>query len=210
MASYSNSNTGDKPADPYKAKNIDQEASIKKKVEDLSTFITSCKFGMMTTRDETTGALVSRCMALAAKENDGIDLIFHTNTSSGKTSNLESDPHTNISFLTPSGEWASVSGTSIVDTSRASVKKYYTPTLKAWVGDLGDGKHDGGPEDPRIGVIRVETKTATYSLQKGTVVGRAVEVAKGVVGGKTADVMRLVELDEGEIETWRASRKMVQ
>lgn len=64
--SFSNTNTGDKPADPYKEKNIDH-ASIKDKVEDLSEFITSCKFGMMTTRDGSSGALVSRCMALAAK-----------------------------------------------------------------------------------------------------------------------------------------------
>jgi hypothetical protein len=64
--SFSNTNTGDKPADPYKEKNID-DASIKDKIEDLSEFVSSCKFGMMTTRDGSSGALVSRCMALAAK-----------------------------------------------------------------------------------------------------------------------------------------------
>jgi hypothetical protein len=66
MSSFSNTDTGNKPADPYKAKNLD-DASIKEKVEDLSEFISNCKFGMMTTRDGTTGRLVSRCMALAAK-----------------------------------------------------------------------------------------------------------------------------------------------
>jgi len=66
MSSFSNTDTGSKPADPYKAKNLD-DASIKEKVEDLSEFISNCKFGMMTTRDGTTGRLVSRCMALAAK-----------------------------------------------------------------------------------------------------------------------------------------------
>ena len=64
--SFSNTDTGSKPADPYKAKNIDH-ASIKDKVEDLSDFITACKFGMMTTRVGSSGQLVSRCMALAAK-----------------------------------------------------------------------------------------------------------------------------------------------
>ena len=64
--SFSNADTGSKPADPYKAKNID-ETSIKEKVEDLSKFISSCKFGMMTTRDASSGSLISRCMALAAK-----------------------------------------------------------------------------------------------------------------------------------------------
>lgn len=64
--SFSNTDTGNKPADPYKAANKD-ETSIKEKVEDLSEFISASKFGMMTTRDGSSGALVSRCMALAAK-----------------------------------------------------------------------------------------------------------------------------------------------
>lgn len=65
---FSNTSTGDKPADPYKAANLDNEVPLTQKVEDLSQFITNCKFGMMTTRDaHKDGNLVSRCMALAAK-----------------------------------------------------------------------------------------------------------------------------------------------
>lgn len=64
--SFSNADTGSKPADGYKAKNFD-ETSLKEKVEDLVAFIDACKFGMMTTRIESSGLLVSRCMALAAK-----------------------------------------------------------------------------------------------------------------------------------------------
>ncbi|PMD21383.1 hypothetical protein NA56DRAFT_748848 [Hyaloscypha hepaticicola] len=207
--SFSNANTGDKPADPYKEKNLD-DASIKEKVEDLSEFISACKFGMMTTRDSSSGALVSRCMALAAKENEGIDLIFHTNTESGKTSDISSDPHINISFLNSSGEWASVSGTSEIVTDGSVVKKYYSPALKAWLGDLGDGKHNGGPDDPRIGVIRVTTKTATYAITRKNALSRGVEMAQGVVTGKAPAVNKLRELSEQEIETWRSSNKMVQ
>lgn len=55
-----------KPADPYKAANK-SEPELKEKVEDLTSFITSCKFGMMTTRVGSTGLLTSRCMAVAAK-----------------------------------------------------------------------------------------------------------------------------------------------
>lgn len=68
--SFSNADTGSKPADPYKTKNLDQ-TSLKEKVEDLVTFIEACKFGMMTTH-ESSGLLVSRCMVLAAKVG------FHT------------------------------------------------------------------------------------------------------------------------------------
>lgn len=64
--SFSNADTGSKPADPYKANNTD-DPSIQEKVEGLTAFISACKFGMMTTRDGSSGALVSRCMALAGK-----------------------------------------------------------------------------------------------------------------------------------------------
>jgi len=208
MSTFSNTDTGNKPADPYKEKNLD-ETSLKEKVEDLSEFASACKFGMMTTRDEK-GMLVSRCMALAAKENGGIDLIFHTNTESGKTDNLQTDPHLNISFLNSSGEWASVSGTAEVLTDRETVKKYYSPALKAWIGDLGDGKHDGGPEDPRIGVIRVKTNTATYAIVRKNVASRAVDLAQGIITGNSPAVNKLRELSEQEVETWRASQRMVQ
>ena len=56
----------DKPADPYKATNK-SEPELKEKVQDLVSFIESCKFGMMTTRIGSSGLLTSRCMALAAK-----------------------------------------------------------------------------------------------------------------------------------------------
>jgi hypothetical protein len=64
---FSNTDTGSKPADPYKKANTDTEAPLDEKVEDLSNFMKSCKFGMMTTRDSSSGHLVSRCMALAAQ-----------------------------------------------------------------------------------------------------------------------------------------------
>ena len=65
--SFSNTNVPeDKPADPYKATNL-TDPDLKDKVQDLVTFMESCKFGMMTTRIESSGLLTSRCMALAAK-----------------------------------------------------------------------------------------------------------------------------------------------
>ncbi|KAG9229179.1 hypothetical protein BJ875DRAFT_387897 [Amylocarpus encephaloides] len=207
--SFSNADTGSKPADPYKEKNKD-EVSLKEKVEDLSDFISACKFGMMTTRDGKSGALVSRCMALAGKESGGIDLLFHTNTESGKTDDISSDPHINISFLNSSGEWASISGISSIITDPSVVRQYYSPALKAWLGDLSDGKHDGGPEDPRIGVIRVKAGTATYAVSRKNVVGRMAEITQGVVTGSAPAVNKLREISESEVETWRSSNKMVE
>ena len=65
--SFSNTaGTGDQPADPYKAKNI-EEPSLKEKFTDLISFVEKSKFCMMTTRIAPKGILVSRCMALAGK-----------------------------------------------------------------------------------------------------------------------------------------------
>ncbi|KAI7033161.1 hypothetical protein KC366_g9050, partial [Hortaea werneckii] len=75
--------------------------------------------------------------------------------------------------------------------------------LKAWVGDLGDGKHDGGPDDPRIVVIKITSKTAQYAVSRRTAIGGAIEVAKGVLTGETAQVNKLRHLDEQELQTAR-------
>ena len=64
--SFSNTDTGNKPADPYKEKNL-TSPDLKTKVVDLVKFVEASKFGMMTTRIESSGLLTSRCMALAAK-----------------------------------------------------------------------------------------------------------------------------------------------
>lgn len=219
MSSFSNADTGSKPADPYTAKNL-QEPSLKEKVEDLQSFVDKSKFCMMTTKTHD-GLLASRCMAVAARvcctvphklpcstntttqEDNGIDFIFHTNTESGKTDDLQENSDINLAFLNNSGEWASISGTASIETDRSRVEKYYSPSLKAWLGDLGDGKHDGGPKDPRIGLIKVKSKTAQYAVSRRTAIGGAVEFAKGVVTGETAQVNKLRHIEANEVEQCR-------
>lgn len=142
---------------------------------------------------------------LLLQETGGIDLLFHTNTESGKIDDLTSDAHINIGFLTNSGEWASISGTASVVTDRSLVKKHYSPHLKAWLGDLGDGVHDGGENDPRIGVIRVQMVTAHYCMSSKTLLGKMAEIAHGTVTGKPAVVNKLREISEDEVKQWRES-----
>ena len=137
------------------------------------------------------------------QEAGGIDLIFHTNTESGKTDDLDAHPEINIAFLNATGEWASISGTTKILTDRETVKKYYSPALKTWLGDLGDGTHDGGPDDPRIGVIKVEAKTITYAVSRGNFVSRGVEMVQGVVTGQAAQVNKLRSISQSEIQQWR-------
>jgi len=203
--SFSNADTGSKPEDPYKEKNKQDDIPLKDKVDGLINFIDSTKFGMLTTRIAATGDLASRAMALAAKETGGIDLLFHTNTESGKTDDIASDPHVNVAFIDSSGQWASVSGESQIITDRAVVEKYYSSSLKAWLGDLGDGKHDGSAQDPRIGVIKVKAKTVTYAVNHKSTLARGAEVAKGMVTGQSAQVNSLREITPEEILKWRSA-----
>ncbi|KAF2455278.1 hypothetical protein BDY21DRAFT_373387 [Lineolata rhizophorae] len=194
------------PADPYKEKNLDNPP-LSEKVTDLVDFVDKHKFCMMTTRDQSTGLLVSRCMALAAREpadaTAGLDMLFHSNAESGKTSDLEGDAHVNLAFVTPAGEWASVSGLASVESDREVVRRHYSPGLKAWIGDLGDGTHDGGPDDPRIVVIRVKTQTAQYAVSRKGVVGSSVEFAKAMAKGDAPAVNKLRQISEEEVQQWR-------
>ena len=201
-ATGDNLDTGSKPADPYTTK-AKEDVPLKDKIVELSKFMEDCKFAMMTTHEADSGLMTSRAMALAATEGHGIDLLFHTNTASGKTSSLASDPSINIAFLSASGQWASVAGAAEVSTDRELVRKYYSPALKAWLGDLEDGTHDGGPEDPRIGIIRVTTKQVTYALSSRGVIGQTIEFAKGMVSGETPSFMRLKEITEEQCEMVR-------
>ncbi len=73
------------------------------------------------------------------------------------------------------------------------------------MGDLGDGKHDGGPDDPRICVIKVKAHTAQYATAKRTMIGQYVEIAKGIVTGSAPDVNKLRHIEAGELQQWRTS-----
>jgi general stress protein 26 len=219
-----NTSTGNHPVDPYKSKNF-EDPPLPQKIEDLTTFISQVKFGMLTTKQSDGDYLASRCMALAAQvwhfqtsiysnikqshvltsvptqENGGIDLIFHTNLFSGKAMDLAAHPQeTNMSFLDPSsGAWASISGTASIISDSETVEKYYSPMLKAWIGDMGDGVHDGGPKDPRIGVIRLEAKLATHNVTHKGLLGRAYDTVKGAVQGNVPSINGIRELTKEEL-----------
>ena len=122
----------------------------------------------------------------------------------GKTDEISNDSNVNVSFCgSMSGEWVSISGKASVSTDRTLVKQHYSPMLRSWMGDLGDGKHDGGPDDPRIGIIRVKPVTVTYVISNATIVGKAFEAVRGVVTGSPPDINALRELSQAEVDQAR-------
>ncbi|KAF3918686.1 hypothetical protein AA313_de0206805 [Arthrobotrys entomopaga] len=51
--------------------------------------------------------------------------------------------------------------------------------------------------------------TATYAIAHAASIGRAMEVAKGVVTGNAAGVNTLREISSKEVELWRRSKELV-
>lgn len=140
------------------------------------------------------------------QESNGTDLLFFTNTHTHKVEELSQDPHVNLSFVNAVGEWASVAGSAWVVDDRKLVAAHYTPTLRAWLGDLGDGEHDGSAADPRLGMIRVRMETATCSLSSKGVFGTVKDVVAGAVSGRVAGVVKLREISREEVDLYRSTK----
>jgi general stress protein 26 len=69
----------------------------------------------------------------------------------------------NISFYDQSTtDWVSISGKAKVSEDRERIKSVFHPSTKAWFGDLGDGVHTGGAEDPRVSLIEVLPSEVRY------------------------------------------------
>jgi len=186
-------------------KNHDYACPLGKKLEDLYKLIDGIQVCMLTSRRED-GYLVSRPMGTQS-HMDGVDLWFVTNTASHKLDELNFDPHVNLAYYkNHTGDWVSVSGTAKICYDRARVRQLYSPTWKAWFGDLGDGIHTGGPEDPRIALIVVEAHSVTYSKTDHIMPVVYFEIFKGMITGETPKIASIRELNESELRHSQAAQ----
>jgi general stress protein 26 len=184
--------------DKSQEKNLDNEVPLEKKLDDLYKLIDGIEVALFTTR-RADGHLVTRPMQVQ-RRTAGTDLWFMTNIESHKLEELASDPHVNCGFYRDrTREWVSVSGTATITQDRRIVHELYQPDWRAWLGDEG-GARDGGPDDPRIGLVLIEAHTVVYSKQDRPVPMVLFEVAKGIVTGSTPKVSDLRTLDEGELK----------
>jgi general stress protein 26 len=168
---------------------------MKKKLQQFYELVEDIDTAMFTTRRRD-GRLVSRPMANQAAAN-GADLWFVTSREASKLTDLEHDPHVNLSYYKDrTREWVSVSGIAKISTDREKIRELYRPDWKAWFGDEG-GEHDGTAEDPRIVLIGVDIESAAFmevnkpqpvvlfELVKGLVTGKAPEMGETQVVTKT-------------------------
>ena len=180
------------------AKNRDEEVPLEKKLDDLYELIDGIETAMITTR-RPDGSLVSRAMQ-TQRRTSGTDLWFMTNIESEKFEELALDPHVNVSYYRDrTREWVSVSGHAILSQDRDLIEALYKPDWKAWLGDTGDGRRDGGPRDPRIVLILVETDSVVYSKNDRPMPLALFQVVRGMITGEPPKVANLRELDANEL-----------
>lgn len=103
-------------------------------------------------------------MSIASRS--GPDFLFLANANSAKFRDLASHPEAQIVFHNSSNQdWVCVTGT--CTTSRNDdprIKGVWSQGVKAWFGDLKDGVHTGGAEDPRMKLIEIKAKCEFFVL----------------------------------------------
>ncbi|KAI9298214.1 hypothetical protein K502DRAFT_311960 [Neoconidiobolus thromboides FSU 785] len=183
--------------------NLDTKTEFKEQLDGFYELIDKQKCVMLTTKNPD-GSLISRPMHISSRVN-GVDFYLFANKESQKVEDIQNYPEVNLSFYRDSDySWVSVSGKASLVTDESKIKELYSPMLKAWFEDLGDGIHTGGPEDPRVILLQIETKDIIYQVQKN-VISRTGQMLKGMVTGDKAD-MGSIRLIGGE--QLEAARKL--
>ena len=96
-----------------------------------------------------------------------------------------------------------MSGRAILSRDRDLIDDLYHPSWRAWLGDLGDGRRDGGPHDPRIALILVEADSVVYSKTDKPMPLVLFHVVKSMITGETPDVAALRHLGRNELDAPR-------
>lgn len=167
------------------------------KIDELYKLIDGIEIAMLTTR-RSDGALVSRPMANQKRIADA-DLVFVTDLESHKLDDLANDPHVNVSYYRDrTREWVSVSGVARVSRDRKRIRELYDPGWRAWFGDEG-GERNGGPDDPRIGLILVSADSAEYLVVNDPRPVVLFRLLRGMVTGKVSEIGEERHVSGGEL-----------
>lgn len=142
---------------------------------------------------------------MAIAKRSGPDFYFLANKHSQKFSDLSENKEVQITFQDSSKQdWASISGkATTISNSDPRIKELWSQGTKAWFGDLGDGKHDGTADDPRMTLIEVKANYIVYWLHQVGALGFAKEVAGAALTGKVANTGVQRELKGADIEQAR-------
>lgn len=106
---------------------------------------------------------------MAISKRSGPDFLFLSNTNSQKFKDLEANKEVNLSFEDSSQhDWISVTGEAVTRSNEdPRIKEIWSKGIAVWFGDVGDGVHNGGPEDPRMKLIEVQPKCRSRTSECG-------------------------------------------
>ncbi|KAF9227335.1 hypothetical protein BS17DRAFT_460205 [Gyrodon lividus] len=186
--------------DPYTRIAESKNVALQERITDLHTAIKAAKTGMLVTRDSN-GNLHSRPMNPASPlDNLQLNLIFLANNASSKFEEIENDSHVNVSFFDPSStDWVSYSGRARVTQDRDLIHKHWSSFITGYIGNLGDGVHQGDEKDPRVAVIEIIPDEIKYWITKKSHVFRTVQVAAGAAMGRATAPGELRTISKEEV-----------
>lgn len=105
-------------------------------------------------------------------------------------------------------DWISVTGeVTHISNDDPRVKEMYPKGGSAWFGNLGDGVHTGGPEDPRMTLIEVKAKYVAYWKSKVSSLGFLKETTQAAITGQVADTVYQRHLTEEDLKNAREYTK---
>ncbi|KAK5707449.1 hypothetical protein LTR17_020686 [Elasticomyces elasticus] len=195
-----------KGQDPSVTKQYDDSTPTDQKFEEMYAIADKLKICMFGSARSGIGP-VSRAMAVAKRS--GPDFLFLANANSQKFDDLESNLSLcQIAFHdSTTQDWVCISGEAVATSNDDKrIKEIYNPSVKAWFGDLGDGKHDGGPEDPRVKLIEVRAKYISYWKHTVSSEGYGKELKEATESGKVAQTGTLRQMKQDEIEQIRSKQ----
>lgn len=190
--------------DPSISKQKDEETPKEIQFQELYKTVDSLKFCLLTTIRPHLGP-VSRSMGVAKR--NGPDFLFLANFQSSKFKDLEHNKQAQITFQNSSSqEWVSITGeVTTASNSDPRIKTLYSTSVSAWFGDLGDGKHNGTADDPRLALIEVKPRYISHWKPTVGALGFVKEVGVAALTGQVAKTGVQREFFSEDIEAARYS-----
>jgi len=147
-----------------------------KKIKELAGKNDTCFF---CTGIATGKPITVRPMSVQKMDEDG-NFWFLSANDSHKNQDIQSDHNVQLLFQgSGHSDFLSIYGAATISTNKELIKELWEPLLKTWFTE--------GVDDPRITVIKVETKEGYYWDNKHGDAIALVKMAAGAIMGKTLD-----------------------
>ncbi|BFZ56118.1 hypothetical protein PYCC9005_003160 [Savitreella phatthalungensis] len=192
--------------DPSVAKQYDTETPVSTQIDEFYSFADANRLCMLATQRGLPNGSNTVTRAMAVSKREGPDFYFLCNRHSQKVEDItKTSSRVNVTFVDGS-QWASISGVAECTPGHQKIAEIYSPIVSAWFGDLGDGVHSGGADDPRMCLVKVIPDHIAYYVNTKGKVARMADMATAVATGKVAQTGVLREIKGSALEGARSGR----